>query len=137
MNQVARACAVMPLRFVESVDAVRAFYLDQLGFESMMGVVGKDGALDFAIVQHDGAMLMLSRPEQDGATRGPLSIYVEVRDVDAYHGELVARGVDIGQPPTTQWWGDRTFSVNDAAGDTLWFWQTVAEMNPPAGVKLI
>lgn len=137
MNPMPRACAVMPLRFVDSVDDVRAFYLDKLAFESLMGVVGTDGALDFAIVQRDGAMLMLSRPEEKGATRGPLSIYVEARDVDAYHADLVQRGVAIDQPPQTQWWGDRTFSLVDAAGDILVFWQTVAGMDPPPGVKLI
>jgi len=129
--------SVMPLRFVESVDATRLFYLEALGFESLMGVVGKDGALDFAIVQREGAMLMLSRPEDAGPTRGPLSIYIEVGDVDGYHAELVGRGVAIVEPPTTQWWGDRTFSVADPAGDTLYFWQTVADMAPPPGVTLI
>jgi uncharacterized glyoxalase superfamily protein PhnB len=133
----ARPRAVMPLRYVESVDRVRAFYLEQLGFESFMGVVGGDGELDFAIVQRDGAMLMLSRPEAEGVTRGPLSIYVEVADVDAYHAELAARGVVVAKALQTQWWGDRSFAVVDAAGDLLWFWQTVGAISPPPGVKLI
>lgn len=129
--------SVMPLRYVESVDATRLFYLEALGFESLMGVVGKDGALDFAIVQREGAMLMLSRPEDAGTTRGPLAIYVEVGDVDGYHAELIGRGIAIAEPPTTQWWGDRSFSVIDPAGDALWFWQTVGPFDPPPGVTVI
>ena len=33
--------------------------------------------------------------------------------------------------------GDRTFAVKDPYGYTLWFSQTVAEVVPPAGVKMI
>lgn len=130
--------AVMPLRYVASVDAMREFYLQQLGFDHLMGIVGKDGQLDFAIVQRAGAMLMLSRPQDSAATlTGPMEIYIEVDDVDAYHAQLSGAGVAIVQPPQTQWWGDRNFSLRDPAGHTLWFWKTVAEMQPPPGVTMI
>lgn len=129
---------VMPLRYVASVNEVRAFYLDRLGFEHFMGVVGADGSLDFAIVAREGAMLMLSRPVDGHAvTPGPLEIYIETGDVDAYHDELSARGVDIAIPLQTQWWGDRNFAIDDVAGHRLWFWQTVAELQVPDGVTMI
>lgn len=54
-----------------------------------------------------------------------------------YHAELIARGVAIVESPVTQWWGDRMFSIVDAAGDALWFWKAVAEMNPPPGLKIV
>ena len=102
--------AVIPLRYVASVDAVREYYLDQLGFDHMMGMVGKDGQLDFAIVVRAG---------------GPMEIFVEVEDVDGYHAELAGKGVKIANAPETQWWGDRNFSIVDPAGHTIWFWKTV------------
>ncbi len=133
-----RPSAVIPLRYVESVDAVRRQYLEEFGFEHMMGMVGGDGQFDFAIVLREGAMLMLARPTDPGAiTRGPLEIYVEVQDVDAYHAELARRGVAISKPITTQWWGDRNFAVTDKAGHLIWFWKTVAEPSPPPGVTMI
>jgi uncharacterized glyoxalase superfamily protein PhnB len=129
---------VMPLRYVPSVDAVRDFYIEKLGFEHYMGVVGDDGALDFCIVHQDGATMMISRPEQpDAITVGPLEIFVQSRDVDAYHAKLSAAGVTIARALETQWWGDRTFGIVDPAGHLIWFWQTVAEMQPPPGVKLV
>ena len=130
--------AVIPLRYVASVDDVRKYYIDALAFDHMMGMVGKDGQLDFAIVVRAGAMLMLSRPQTpDGATSGALEIYVEVDDVDAYHAEVAGRGVAIANAPETQWWGDRNFSVVDPAGHKIWFWKTVGEVQPPPGVTLI
>lgn len=130
--------AVMPLRYVQSVDAMRDFYLQQLGFDHLMGIVGKDGQLDFAIVQRAGAMLMLSRPQDAAGTlTGPMEIYIEVDDVDAYHAQLSGAGVAIAEAPQTQWWGDRNFSLRDPAGHTLWFWKTVGEPQPPPGVTMI
>jgi catechol 2,3-dioxygenase-like lactoylglutathione lyase family enzyme len=38
---------VMPMIVVGSVDAIRNFYVDTLGFTHVMGMVGKDGQLDF------------------------------------------------------------------------------------------
>lgn len=138
MNSTAKPASVIPLRFVASVDSLRDFYMEQLGFDHLMGMIGKDGQLDFAIVQRGGAMLMLARPQDGGSlTAGALEIYVEAEDVDAYHAELSGRGVAIAQAPATQWWGDRNFSIVDPAGHTLWFYKTVAEPQPPAGVTMI
>ena len=38
---------VMPIVTVRSVDDIRSFYVDTLGFSHVMGMVGKDGQLDF------------------------------------------------------------------------------------------
>lgn len=130
--------AVMPLRYVQSVDQLRSYYLDQLGFEHMMGIVGADGQLDFAIVHLNGAGLMLSRPQTaEGLTRGPLEIYIAVNGVDDFAASLATRGVRIDQPLTTQWWGDRNFAVTDPAGHLIWFWESVSAPVPPPGVTMI
>ena len=93
------AKAVMPMITVNSVDALRTFYVDKLGFTHMMGVVGKDGQFDFCTVVRDGAKVMLMRPQErmDGAgpskTKRPVEIYLEVSDVDAVHEDVRKRGV--------------------------------------------
>jgi PhnB protein len=135
---------VIPNVYVDSVEEVRDFYIERLGFAHMMGVVGKDGRLDFCIVTRNGAMIMFARPQEriDGTapahpTPRPLSIYFEVGDVDAYHTDVKKRGAGIVEPPTTQWWGDRTFAVRDPYGYQLWFYQHVSEPAPPPGVTLV
>lgn len=138
---------VVPNIFVDSVETERSFYMERLGFDHMMGIVGKDGKLDFAMVRRDGAMIMLARPEEnmEGTaerfpTKRPLAIYISVRDVDAYHDELQKKGVRILEPVKTQWWGDRNFAVQDPYGYRLWFYQTVQaweKVSPPPGVKVV
>lgn len=138
MNQAPAPRSVIPLRYVESVDAMRDFYINTLGFEHLMGMVGNDGQLDFGIVQRHGAMLMLARaPSADAVTGGALEIYVEVEDVGGYHDALASRGIALAEPLVDQWWGDRNFAITDPAGHKIWFYQTVAEIQPPPGVKLV
>lgn len=128
---------VMPIITVSSVDAVRDFYVDKLGFQHVMGMVGKDGQLDFCTVVLGGARVMFTRGAGSGAGRQPVDIYLEVDDVEAYHARLKKNGVAISDPLTMQWWGDRTFKVLDPSGYEIWFYTNVAEPRPPQGAKLV
>jgi uncharacterized glyoxalase superfamily protein PhnB len=134
---------VMPIISVESVDAIRDFYVDTLGFEHVMGVVGRDGQFDFCTVVMDGARIMFARAPsasssaKPAAVKQPVEIYLEVADVGTYYDQVKKRGVSITDPLTTQWWGDRTFKVKDPAGYEVWFYQTVGEPKPPEGAKIV
>ena len=131
---------VMPMIVVGSVDAIRNFYVDTLGFTHMMGMVGKDGQLDFCTVVMGEARIMFMRAPGDTpshAGKQPVEIYLEVEDVDAFHNRLKQKGVAISDPLTLQWWGDRTFKVLDPNGYEIWFYTHIAEPTPPQGAKLV
>ena len=132
---------VMPIIAVESVDAVRDFYVDKLGFQHVMGMVGKDGQLDFVTVILGGARVMFSRAtngnSQSRPGKQPVEIYLQVDDVDAFHTRVKKNGVKISDPLTLQWWGDRTFKVLDPNGYEIWFYTNVAEPKPPQGAELV
>src|SRR6266702_8110721 len=128
----ASAKRVLPLVTVDSADKARNFFVDTLGFDHVMGVLGKDGQLDFVTVVLNGARLMFARPHdklpltKSGSGKQPVEIYLEVADVAGYHEKLKKKGVKITDALTTQWWGDRTFKVMDPFGYEVWFYQTVA-----------
>ena len=131
---------VMPIIAVGSVDEVRNFYVDALGFQHVMGMVGKDGQLDFCTVVLGEARVMFSRApggSRPSAGKQPVEIYLEVDDVDTFHNRLKKKGVAISDPLTVQWWGDRTFKVLDPNGYEIWFYTNVAEPKPPTGAKLV
>ena len=130
---------VMPIIAVPSVDAIRNFYVNTLGFQHVMGMVGKDGQLDFCTVVLDTASIMFNRglPAASSVGTQAVEIYLEVADVDALHVVLKQKGVAMSDPLTLQWWGDRTFKVRDPNGYELWFYTNVAEPTPPAGAKLV
>lgn len=134
---------LMAMIYVDSVEQAREFYVDRLGFTHMMGMLGKDGQLDFCTVSLGGARIMLMRPAQGmtgtNATTGkrPVELYLEVGDVDAYFEQLRKQKVKVSTPLTEQWWGDRTFTIQDPFGYTIWFYQNVAEVKLPAGAKVV
>jgi PhnB protein len=139
-----RPMGVVPSLWVDAVEPLRDFYLNTLGFRHRMGIVGKDGKLDFAIVTRDGSMVMMGRPteriEGTGAaypTGRPVELYVHASDIDAYHDEIRGRGVAVSSPLTSQWWGDRTFSVKDPYGYVIWFYQPFGPPVPPPGVTML
>src|SRR5262245_56802683 len=106
----------MPIIGVGSVDATRNFYVDRLGFSHVMGMIGKDGQLDFCtVVLGEARILLMRAPGAESAPVGkqPVEIYLEVADVDALHTTLRKSGVAISDALTLQWWGDRTFKVMD------------------------
>jgi PhnB protein len=111
--------------------------------QHVMGVVGKDGGLDIVTVVRSGVRIMFGRPQQRMAgtapspEKRPVEIYVQVEDVDAYHDQLKGAGIRVTSPLTTQWWGDRTFTIQDPYGYQLWFYQPVAEPRPPQGAKIV
>src|SRR5713101_377401 len=137
------AKTIMPIIAVESVDEIRNFYVETLGFDHVMGVVGKDGKFDFVTVVRDGARIMFARApgptghRKSSPAKQPVEIYLEVADVEAYHDNLRRKGVKITDRLTTQWWGDRTFKVLDPCGYEIWFYQTVGEPRPPEGAKIV
>ena len=134
---------VMPMISVDSVDQARGFYVDMLGFNHMMGMLGKDGQLDFCTVTLSGAKVMLVRPQERTAgtettsVKRPVEIYLQVDDVDTYHELVQKNGIKVTSPLTDQWWGDRTFTVMDPFGYQIWFYQTVGEVKPPQGAKIV
>lgn len=134
---------LMAMLYVDSVEQARTFYVDRLGFTHMMGMLGKDGLLDFCTVTLGGARIMLMRPPEgmtgtaaDG-TRRPVELYLEVEKVEAYHDAVVKNGIRPVSPLTDQWWGDRTFTVLDPYGYLIWFFQNFGKPELPQGAKVI
>jgi len=134
---------LMAMIYVDSVEEARAYYVGELGFTHVMGMLGKDGQLDFCTVSLSGARIMLMRPAEEitgtnaTGSKRPVEFYMEVADVEGYHDQLRKQKVKVTSPLTDQWWGDRTFTVQDPFGYQIWFFQNVAEPKLPAGAKVV
>lgn len=135
---------VMPIIAVASVDEIRSFYVDILGFDHVRGIVGEDGRFDFCTVAKNGARIMFARAPGGNSSakpivaKQPVGIYLEVADIERYFGQLSEKKeVKVTDRLTTQWWGDRTFKIMDPNGYEVWFYQTVGAPKPPQGAKII
>jgi catechol 2,3-dioxygenase-like lactoylglutathione lyase family enzyme len=93
-----------------------AHYRDVLGFKVNYA---QD---DFGILNRDNVSIALI-PRTD-RHQGIGSCYVYIKDADALHAELVAKGAKVLDEPLSMPWGLRQFRVLDLEGNQLTFGQT-------------
>lgn len=92
-----------------------AHYRDVLGFHINYA---QD---DFGVMDRDDVTVLLipKTPQRQGIG----SCYVYVRDADALHAELVAKGANVQGEPVSRPWGLRDFVVLDPEGNRITFGQ--------------
>jgi uncharacterized glyoxalase superfamily protein PhnB len=99
------------------------FYKRAFGAEEMIRLPGQDGKLMHASVQINGAMVMLV---DENVGRGvlspkslkgsPVSIHLNVEDVDAFVDRAVKAGARLTMPVADMFWGDRFGMIVDPFG---------------------
>lgn len=107
----------MPVLEIDDMGRSLTFYKDKLGFDATTW--GEPPA--FAIVQRGMVSLALAvvTPGTAKVSRKSWAAYIYVRDADAVHAELAARGVRLPDPPTTKPYNCRDFVVDDPDGHML------------------
>ena len=107
--------------FVEDRKGTVDFYVSKLGFnlEEQSERASMLRAGDFRLLVHVG-----------GPPAAPpdlaMHLHLWVDDVDAYHQQLIERGVEVGEAPQDRPWGLRTFHVQDPNGYDWEFTQEIA-----------
>jgi catechol 2,3-dioxygenase-like lactoylglutathione lyase family enzyme len=96
------------------------FYTTKLGFQ----VAFKNGEV-FAIVSRDGIEISLGL-DRSGAGAGKGACYLKMTGVDAFHEELLGKGVEMAHPLKTEAYQMREFMITDPDGNTLNFGEPVA-----------
>jgi uncharacterized glyoxalase superfamily protein PhnB len=103
---------------VTDVPASVAHYRDVFGFT----VTFEYGTpLSYACLCRDEVDLHLRSADIGKSIPGNGCIAIFVRDVDAVHAELAARGANIAKPPQDYDYGMRDFDVLDLDGNQLVF----------------
>lgn len=106
---------LLPELPVSDVSAAVAYYQKILGFKVNYA---QD---DLGVMDRDDVTLLLI-PRTGNQSVG--SCYAYIRDADALHTELTARGADVQGRPVSRPWGLRDFSVLDLDGNRITFGQT-------------
>jgi predicted enzyme related to lactoylglutathione lyase len=105
-----------PVLHVPDVQAASRFYRDVLGF------TWEFGDENYSVVWRDNSAIHFVKGD-----RIPTGVHLFqwVRDVDAYHDEIVKRGAQVVSPPANQPYGIREFTVRDINGIGVVFGQDV------------
>lgn len=100
-----------------------AFYKKAFGAEEMMRLPGPNGKLMHAAIQIRGATVMLvdEMPEHGALSpkslKGtPVTIHLNVDDVDAFVSRAVKSGATVKMPVADMFWGDRYGIIEDPFG---------------------
>jgi predicted enzyme related to lactoylglutathione lyase len=98
------------------LDRSLAFYRDTLGLAVYreFGEGRQRGVVFFL----GGGLLEVSG-QAESPPSPSVALWLQVRDVDATHDELVAKGVNVLRPPVTEPWGLREMWVGDPDGIRL------------------
>jgi uncharacterized glyoxalase superfamily protein PhnB len=126
---------IEPVLNVPDVDAAVRFYTDTLGFASGSTLPGPDGKAVFGTVLWGQAMLMF-QSEQPSAAQSPRGVHFELylgvpddQDIDALYAGLQAKRITVTLPIKDEYWGARTFQIEDLNGFRLRFGKTVRQMS--------
>ncbi|PHY22142.1 VOC family protein [Caulobacter sp. BP25] len=119
------------------------------GFELVFLIEGEDVSVAHAEMSHGASRVMIggewspahaSPASMGGKTTQTIHVYIE-GDVDAHCQTAAAAGAEIVEPPTTQFYGARTYRCRDLEGH-LWTVSadvetvSVEEMEKRSGLKI-
>ena len=127
---------VTPYLISHDAAAAIKFYTAVFGAKEKMRMPGPDGRIGHAEMRIGGSMIMLAdEAPQWGALAprtvggSPVTIMVYVKDVDAVVAKATATGAKVKRPVQTQFYGDRSGSIEDPDGHT-WHVSTHVEDVP-------
>lgn len=107
-----RAVPVLP---ADDLSAAKQFYVGKLGFHVTFES-SDDGKSGIMGVERGTISLTIDAPMSGHGRDACVSLHVS--DADRYYSEWRDR-VEIENPPRDEYWGARTFSVHDPAGNTI------------------
>lgn len=99
------------------------FYKKAFGAEELMRLPGPDGKLVHACLKIGDSQIMLADAREECGMKGPdalggtpVSIHLQVEDVDAVFNQAIEAGATLIMPVMEMFWGDRYGQVDDPFG---------------------
>ena len=127
-----------PTLMVQNIAKSLEFYTQTLGFEEIGRMAGPDGNLIFGNIKWKEVHIMFGStawlPPEAVPHRGTgVDFYITGEaedDIDQFYQMLKDKGVNIVKEIEDQFWGDRTFSIQDPDGYQFTFAKQVREVSP-------
>ena len=133
--------AVSPYLIVDDAPRALEFYKKAFGAKELMRHAGPDGRIGHAEIRIGDSIIMLAdehlevnarSPKTVGGT--PVSLHLYVKDVDAIARQATAAGARTVRPVQTQFYGDRSGTLEDPFGHQ-WHVSTHVEDVSPAELR--
>jgi uncharacterized glyoxalase superfamily protein PhnB len=120
------------VRHTKNYETMRKFYLDGLGMkivEEWNEPDNRGTLLSFGGKAANTVIEVIDLWQESVPGVKPVNVVlsIEVDKVDAWHDELIKRGILIARGLVDNPWGHRSFGVDDPDGFRIWYYQ---DMNP-------
>lgn len=120
---------VTPYLLVENAAALIDFLKRAFHAKETERFALPDGTVSHAEVQIGDSKVMMGQARGE-MKPAPASLYMYVEDVDyVYHNAVEAGGNSVSEPKD-QFYGDRSASIKDPAGNTWWIATHVQDLHP-------
>ena len=123
-NRSIPKCTVIPVLVYPDVLQAVQWLCDTFGFTLRVGIGSHRAQLNAG----DGAVIVME-PRNEG-DRPTGNVLVRVEDVNRHCEAIKQSGVRILRPPTDYPYGERQYTVEDFAGHTWTFSQSIADVSP-------
>jgi uncharacterized glyoxalase superfamily protein PhnB len=118
-------CTVIPVIAYADLGEAIDWLCDVFGFTVRVRIGDHRAQLNVG----DGAVVLTGRTGEGGVALRD-SVMVRVDDVDGHHEHSRLRGARIVRPPTDFPYGERQYTVEDFAGRSWTFSQSIADVAP-------
>jgi PhnB protein len=108
--------SVTPILSVKGAARLIDFIKKTFGGTEVYRFPAPDGTVMHAELKIGDSIVMLGEASQECSPM-PTTLYVYVKDADATYREALKAGGESLEGPTDQFWGDRTGSIKDFAGN--------------------
>ena len=126
---------ITPYLLYEDCEAALEFLAKAFGFTEDMRVPGPEGKVTHAEMRLKDGVIMMGRPGDDYQNpsrtgRVNASIYVYVDDVDKHFEQAKGAGAKVIFEPQDQFYGDRSYMVEDPQGQQWSFATNIKDFDP-------
>jgi PhnB protein len=125
--------SITPYLVVDGAASVIDFAKQAFDAQEVMRMSAPGGRVGHAELRIGDSLVMLGDAHGEHKAM-PAMLHVYVDDADAIYQRALAAGATSVQPPTDQFYGDRSGGVKDPAGN-LWWIATHVEDVPPDELK--
>ena len=105
----------VPVIPADDISQAKQFYVDKLGFQ-LTFETERDGTRGMIGVKRGSMEITIDAPMEGHGRQACVSL--RVNDADAYYREWSDK-VAIKRPPRDEYWGARTFGMEDPSGNTI------------------
>lgn len=119
---------ILPVLPVADINQTADYYVNTLGFtENFRQNTPEGQSINSQLTFEDSTLMLNLNPEKAKLEGGGVYLWIRLfqRNIDEYYNNLINADVNVAEPISDQFWGDRSFVIKDCNNFFLAFNQKI------------